>query len=143
MATEAERLALLYELNRRLATFTDLDELVGYATRRAHELFKADGCALLLIDRSRRELYFPVASQREGHTSGEPLSEIRFAAELGIAGWVLGRDEGVIVDDARNDPRFYTGVDKRTGLVTRTVLCAPLRTRPIVREAPRRRSGRA
>jgi len=34
MRTESERLQLLYEVNRRLATFTDLADLLRYATRR-------------------------------------------------------------------------------------------------------------
>ena len=57
MARGADRLEVLCELNRRLATFTDLDELLRYATRRARELFDADGCALSWFDRGRRKLY--------------------------------------------------------------------------------------
>ena len=125
-----ERLRLLYEVNRQLSSFVSLDELVRYSTRRARELFDADGCALLLLDGDRRELYFPVASQRESRRDTEAqLGEIRFSAERGIAGWVLAHGESVFVDDVRHDPRFYGAVDAQTNMVTRSILCAPLRTR--------------
>jgi GAF domain-containing protein len=130
MASAAERLHLLYEVNRRLATFTDLAELVRYTTSRTRELFGAEGCALLLYDRDRGELRFPVASQSEARRAVEArLAEVRFPADRGIAGWVLARGEAVLVEDVRSDPRFYAGVDQLTEMTTRTVLCAPLRTK--------------
>jgi GAF domain-containing protein len=130
MASDLDRLRLLYDLNRRLSTFTDLDELVRYVTRRARELLRADGCALLLFDARRNELYFPIASQREGRAATpEQLAEIRFPADRGVAGAVFRQGEPVLVTDARADTRFYPGVDQQTGLETRSILCAPLRTR--------------
>ena len=130
MPSELDRLQLLYDINRRLTTFVDLDELVRYVTRRAREIFEAEGCSLLLFDADRREFYFPVASQREGRGDvPERLAEIRFPAAHGIAGWVLSHNEAVIVADTRTDTRFYAGVDQQTGVLTRSILCAPLRTR--------------
>jgi GAF domain-containing protein len=128
--TDAERLHFLYEVSRRLANSSDLGELLGYATRRARELFDAEGCALLLLDRRRAEFHFPLASQRESQAGGSmPLSEIRFPADRGIAGWVLAHDEAAAVPDVARDSRFYGGVDDLTGRTTRAILCAPLRTR--------------
>ena len=130
MVTASDRLHVLYELNRRLTTFTDLVELVRFATRRTRELLEADGCSLLLLDRSRREFSFPVASQSEARAQTySRLVEIRFPADEGIAGWVFNRDEAALVPDAQQDSRFYGGVDRLTGLVTHDLLCAPLRTR--------------
>ena len=50
MISAPEQLHVLYDVARRLGTFTDLDELVRYATRKAREAFDAEGCALLLHD---------------------------------------------------------------------------------------------
>jgi len=130
VTTVAERLQLLYEVNRRLTTFDDLDELMRYSTRRTCELFGADGCALLFLDRDKREFYFPVASQSATQrASQERLAEIRFPADQGIAGWVLAHDQAALVPDVANDPRFYAGVDRATHMTTRAILCAPLRSR--------------
>lgn len=129
MPTVTERLDVLYEVNRRLASFTDLGELLRYATRRTRELFEAEGCAVLLLDGKRRELYFPVASQSESrHGSEARLAEIRFPADRGIAGWVVTHGQGALVNDVSADSRFYADVDRRTAVTTRAVLCAPLHT---------------
>ena len=125
----SSQLHLLADVSRSLATFTDLDELVQFATQRTRELFEAEGCALLLLDASRREFCFPVASQRQAGASAATLAEIRFPADRGIAGWVLSHDEGALVPDTASDPRFYDAVDRQTTMRTRALLCAPLRTR--------------
>lgn len=128
MLTQA-RLELLYELNRRLTRFTDLEALIGHATRRCRELLQADGCGLLLLTESRDEFHFPFASQSEQTAeSNVTLRDIRFPANRGIAGWVLAQDEPALVTDAATDPRLYRGVDEKTGLQTKSLLCAPLRT---------------
>ncbi len=129
MASAPEQLHLLYEVTRRLGAFTDLDELLRYATRRAREVFDAEGCALLLHDPARREFYFPIASQSESRPGTEArLSELRFPADRGIAGWVFEKGEAVVVEDTANDPRFYSGVDEATSMSTARLLCAPLHT---------------
>ncbi len=129
MTTAAERLHLLYDVSRKLAECTEVDDLLRFATRRARELFEAEGCALLLVDAITREFYFPIASQSGSLQAAQArLAEIRFPADRGIAGWVLSNDRATIVDDARQDPRFYHAVDQATHMETRAVLCAPLRT---------------
>ncbi len=130
MGREDARLHLLYEVTRRLATFTDLDELLRYATGRARELLDAEGAAVLLLDPTRREFTFGVASQSEARQAASaPLRDIRFPAHLGVAGWVLAHDEAAAVLDAQQDPRFYNGVDQVTNFTTHAILCAPLRAR--------------
>ncbi len=127
MTAVGERLHLLYEINRRLTTLSDLEALVRFATERTRELFNAEGCALLLLDRETHEFYFPVASQSDAHPqSQQRLAETRFPADRGIAGWVLGHDEAVRIDDVSKDERFFQGVDQETQMTTRSLLCAPL-----------------
>jgi GAF domain-containing protein len=130
MTDQSSQLHMLADVSRSLATFTDLDELVTYATRRIRELFEAEGCALLLLDAARKEFTFPVASQRDAEATGAaPLAEVHFPADRGIAGWVLKHDEPALVNDTAADTRFYADVDRRTTMHTRALLCAPLRTR--------------
>jgi len=127
--TAADRLHVLYDVNRRLAAFTDLDELLLYATQRTREVFAAEGCGLLLVERQRNEFYFPVASQAAASpASAARLAEIRFPADKGIAGWVLANDETIFVEDTSKDLRFYSGVDHKSQAATHSLLCAPLRS---------------
>jgi len=129
VSSVAARLELLCEVNRRLATFASLDELLAYATSRTRELFEAEGCALLLVDEATQEFRFPVASQSatSGTTAGA-LREVRFPVTQGVAGWVLANGQAVAIEDVQHDPRFYAGVDATTGMTTRSIIAAPLRT---------------
>jgi len=128
MTLETERLRLLYELSRKLATFTDLDELLQFVTRRTQELLEAEGCAVLLHDRKTDELYFPIASQRaSSRATAERIQTVRFPASQGVAGWALARGESIAIADVGKDERFYRGVDALTGIATRAIMYAPLR----------------
>lgn len=130
MSTPADRLHLLYEVNQRLATFTELDDLLRYATRRTREVLDAEGCAILLLDAERREFHFPIASQSEsGQRAEARLAEVRFPADRGIAGWVLSHNQSALVNDVAHDERFYGGVDQQTHITTRALMCSPLRNR--------------
>lgn len=129
MATDRDRLDLLYDLAKRLGTAERPDELIAYATDRIRESFRAEGCSVLLLDRGGREFRFPVAAQgSDSPADPDTLRRIRFPADRGVAGWVLARGEGVFVPDTARDERFYHGVDDLTGTVTRSLLCVPLRT---------------
>ena len=130
MDTPTDRLLLLYDLAREVTTFTDLDSLLRHATRRTRELLDAEGCTVLLLDDAGERLFFPVSSQIESRAeTSARLEELSFPADQGVAGWVLKHDEATLVDDTASDPRFYPGVDREAGSTTRTLLCAPLRTR--------------
>ncbi|MBI3783523.1 MAG: GAF domain-containing protein [Deltaproteobacteria bacterium] len=123
-----DRLHLLYELNRGLTTFTDLGGLLRYAMQRGRELFRADGCAVLLLDQDKKEFYFPVASDTDAASEAR-LRSLRFPADTGIAGWVVVHDAAQLIEDTTQDPRFYKGIDAQTHMTTRCLLAAPLRTR--------------
>jgi GAF domain-containing protein len=130
MTRASDRLHLLSEVSQQLATFKDLDELLRFATSRARELFEAEGCALLLLDRERNEFFFPISSQAASSGgSAATLAELRFPADRGVAGWVLSHDEAAMVEDTSKDPRFFDGVDRNTKMKTRSLLAAPLRSR--------------
>jgi NtrC-family two-component system sensor histidine kinase KinB len=45
----------------------------------------------------------------------------------GVAGWVAQEGIGVIVPEARKDPRFYNKFDEDTGYVTEAIAAAPIR----------------
>ena len=44
----------------------------------------------------------------------------------GIAGWSAETGRSALVNDAASDPRFFPGVDEKTGFETRSILCAPV-----------------
>jgi len=126
-ADDAERLRLLYELGCAFAARVDLHELSAEVVARCREVLHAEAASILLLDAPRQELYFPYVADEDPAVATRLLS-LRFPADRGIAGAVLRSGRSVRVDDVANDPRFYGDVDRRTGLITRTLLCAPLHT---------------
>jgi sigma-B regulation protein RsbU (phosphoserine phosphatase) len=127
-ANDAARLRLLYELGGAFAARLDLGELTALVLQRCRDVFQAEAAAVLLHDPQRDELYFPYAAGEDPEVNRR-LTSVRFPAGRGIAGQVLRSGTPARIDDAASDPRFYGGVDQRTGLITRNLLCAPLHSR--------------
>jgi hypothetical protein len=53
----------------------------------------------------------------------------RVPSGTGLIGWVAERDESLIVADAQQDTRHYSDLDRQTGLVVRSIIGVPLRSR--------------
>src|SRR5580700_8712999 len=104
---------------QRINSERDLSALLDLIAREATKLLDCDRASIFLLDRGRNELWSKVALG-----SNEIL---RFDAQSGIAGAAVTSGRVVNVLDAYRDPRFYTGIDLRTGYRTRTILAAPLR----------------
>lgn len=58
---------------------------------------------------------------------GTPLGDIFLAPGEGIAGQVIETGEPVLISDCKNDSRWAGRVDEKTGFVTKSMLCVPLK----------------
>ncbi|MGH7820416.1 MAG: sigma 54-interacting transcriptional regulator, partial [Candidatus Binatia bacterium] len=125
---EGARLRLLYDLACTFTAHTELDELVPLVVTKCRELLDAEGVSVLLLDPDTDELYFPWVAETDPEVARR-LLELRFPAQQGIAGAALRSGEPIRVDDVREDPRFYGGIDRQTGTSTRSLLAAPLMSR--------------
>lgn len=56
----------------------------------------------------------------------ENLPTIRIKKGQGIAGWVAGQQQPVIINDVYSDKRFYANVDQDSGFQTHSMVCIPL-----------------
>jgi transcriptional regulator with GAF, ATPase, and Fis domain len=125
---EEVRFRLLYDLGCAFAARIEIDQLIPLVVTKCREALDAEGASVLLLDDDRKELYFPYISEEDPEVAAR-LMRLRFSAELGIAATALKSGKALVVNDAQNDPRWYQGIDKMSGLVTRNVLAAPLSTR--------------
>ncbi len=121
------QLELLYEVSRSLHALIELDKLLPWVVEKTKELLGAEGCSVVLLDETGRELYFPYVSP-ESSVVAQRLRQLRMPADKGIAGAVLQTGRSLLVPDVRRDARFYSEADQQTGGETRSILCAPLRT---------------
>jgi transcriptional regulator with GAF, ATPase, and Fis domain len=124
-AGDPGRLKLLYQLGCAFAERVELDELIPLVVEKCRQALGAQGISVMMLDRDRNELFFPYVSQDDREVA-ERLSALRFPADRGLAGEALTSGRAVKVDDAQNDPRLYREVDRRTGVMTRSLLAVPL-----------------
>lgn len=118
-AERAEKLRVLLEVGRRLASNMDLDSLLELIIQQTTKVMEADRSSLFLVDKKTEELWSKIAQGAE---------EIRFPIGKGFAGHVAKTGEIVNIPDVYKDKRFNREVDKQTGYRTKSMLCAPLRT---------------
>jgi two-component system phosphate regulon sensor histidine kinase PhoR len=56
----------------------------------------------------------------------ERLPPVRLKRGQGIGGWVAEHQEPVIINNAYSDQRFFSGVDRKSGFRTHSMICIPL-----------------
>jgi diguanylate cyclase (GGDEF)-like protein len=100
-------------------------EILNTIMAKASDLISAEGWSVLLLNESGNELVFEAASGK----AGKKLLGMRLKIGQGVAGWVARYGQSLIVPDVSKDPRFYSGVDKKTKFTTKSVLCVPMKSR--------------
>lgn len=114
------RLETLIEINQLMLSATDTSEMAKAIIEAARRLFSAEACSIAVMDDEANELVFAYSA------GGAEVGDFRMKPGQGIIGWVAQTGESVICMDTSKDPRFYSGVDDKTGFQTRSLLCAPL-----------------
>ncbi|MEM7771853.1 MAG: GAF domain-containing protein [Cyanobacteria bacterium P01_A01_bin.37] len=104
-----------------LAQSLDLEKTLQAVMDEARKLMKADRSTLFLLDAEHNQLWSRVAA-----ADGETMIDIRIPADKGIAGYVASTKQPLNIPNAYEDPRFDPSTDKRTGYVTRNMLCMPV-----------------
>jgi hypothetical protein len=124
----AERAGQLKQLNTYLTVSSaltqplDLPEVLEIALYSCMEAVSANEASVLLLDDEKKNFHF---YQIEGPAK-PVLMGARFPADKGLAGSVLRGRQSEVVNDVRNDPRFYGKVDDESGFTTRNMIALPL-----------------
>jgi HD-GYP domain-containing protein (c-di-GMP phosphodiesterase class II) len=116
------RLDLLFEVGKKASSASEVSRVVDEIVPMTKHALRASASSLLLLDEERQELFFEFADGDAEQT----LKPIRISVQSGIAGWVARHREPIIVNDAANDERFCKDIDRSTGFLTRSIMCAPL-----------------
>ncbi len=122
--TENARYRTIFELGNAFAGRLRLEDLIPLVISKCREALGADGVSVLLFDQARDELYFPYVS--EDPEVARRLLGMRIPAGHGVAGAVLRSGRAEKIDDPQSDARFYSRVDQKTGVTTKSMLAAPL-----------------
>ncbi len=103
----------------------DLKELLRIILEQTAVLANAEASSLALVDETGKNLIFEVSV---GATS-DVVERITIPYGEGIIGWVIEKDEEVLINDCKNDSRFFKGVDTETKFETRSIVAVPLKTK--------------
>jgi len=139
-AGAADTLAFLADLSQSLAVSLDLRETLPAVVDRIVDFMQVEAASLFLLDDATRVI--------ECKLSVGPVDVVgtRLAIGQGVVGRAVAENATQIVTDAGADARVWRASDESTGFVTRSLVCAPLRTAagPIgALEIINRRDGRA
>ncbi len=118
---QMRHLELLLRVAKEVAAHDTLEEMLHNIVGVSAEETGAERGTLFLNDERTNELYSRVAQ-------GTTLREIRILNDVGVAGHVFTTGKGAIVHDPYSDSRFNPKIDQETGFVTKSILCAPIRT---------------
>jgi len=114
-----EEEAQLLEITSSIASELNLDTLLRKIIAVTTDMLGADRSTLFVFDPKSGQLWSRVAE-------GLGTKEIRIPSGAGIAGACFTSGQPINIPDAYQDPRFNPAVDKKTGYLTRSILCMPV-----------------
>lgn len=119
--TESGALNFAASLARSFAASLNVDATVKQALASIIQLLETEAGSLFLLDDSGAML---VCRASVGPVKIDGLS---VPTGQGIVGRAVAEDRLVVVENAYEDKNFFKAADEKTGFVTRSVLCAPMR----------------
>jgi PAS domain S-box-containing protein len=122
---EQEKLTLLQRVSQAISSTLDLKELLSLVMNTVIETLEVEAGSLLLRDEQSDDLVFEVVVG----PIGSEMAGKRVPPGKGIVGAVVSSSRPLIVNDVRQDPRWYKGLDQDTGFQTQSILCVPLLAR--------------
>ena len=108
-------------LARSFAASLNVDATVGQALASIIQLLETEAGSLFLLDEAGQML---VCRASVGPVKIDGLA---VPVGQGIVGRAVAEDQLVVVENAYEDKNFFKAADERTGFVTRSILCAPMR----------------
>ncbi len=115
-----ERVSVALAVSKRVGDLLDWGELWKQLLDAALETLQAERGTVYVLN--------PANNCLEGLTiRGEGLTKISLQRGQGLAGACAVTGEGILVNDAQADSRFYPNYDTLTGFSTRAVICVPFR----------------
>jgi sigma-B regulation protein RsbU (phosphoserine phosphatase) len=112
--------ALLAEMTRSFAESLDLEATLERALASIAKHLDAEAGSLWLLDLDREDLHCRAS------VGPNPITGIHLPMTKGIIGRSVAENTCQCVFDARSDPAFSTKADNESGMVTRSLLCAPM-----------------
>jgi signal transduction histidine kinase len=112
-------LSSIQGIGEALSSALNLDKLLKLIIPEISGLMVAERSTLFIVDHERKEIWSKIAQKAE-------IKEIRQQLGKGISGHVASTGETINIPDAYRDTRFDPTTDRKTGYLTRSILCMPV-----------------
>lgn len=112
----------IFEIALSFSAVQDVDSLLTQISSAVERLTGAEAASILLLDESKKQLVFRVATGEKGSS----VKRFYVPFGKGVAGWVAEHQQPVIVNDVHADSRFTGQIDKSSGFNTRSILAIPM-----------------
>ena len=119
---DQETSAFLEQATKTMTGRPDLEGGIIEVMDRVNERLHTEESSIFVLDKPTGELVLRYAAG----PVGQEIIGLRIPVGRGVVGWVVKYAEDLIVPSTSMDPRFFSGVDKQTGFVTRSILCVPM-----------------
>src|SRR5687767_9478318 len=107
-------------LSRSFAQTQDINATVREALTQIVGLLRVEAGAIFLLDDMRANL---ICRASVGPVD---ISGLSVPTGAGIVGRAVAEDRIQVVEEAYQDQAFFAEADRKTGFVTRSILCAPM-----------------
>jgi K+-sensing histidine kinase KdpD len=127
-----ESLEKLLEINLYLSATPNLETLLSRIISASKNVLEAYSTSIMLLDEEKGELYFEkVYDSRDkiALKDEKALKKLSLKLGEGIAGYVALHGQPLILNDVQNDPRFSSKGDVSTGIVTKSMIALPLKSK--------------
>src|SRR3990172_4579257 len=116
---------VLADISQELASSLDIGQTLRISTDRIRHYLNAEAASVFLLEDKGRKLCCYACS------GSVELVGLEMPAGQGIVGKTVATGRVQVVTNAAVHPEFCADVDKKTGFVTRSILCAPLKVRDV------------
>lgn len=118
----ARQLAVLNEITQQLTSTLELGTLLQHILENTVRILNCEAGSLFLLDEQTDELVFKVTV---GPVAANLLGQ-RVPPGTGIAGRAVQMRQPLIDNDLQHSNRFSSGLDQKTGFVSRSLMAVPM-----------------
>lgn len=118
---EAPLFESLSRFSLLLNSHHDQKTVISLALEHISDLVHCEAATLFLLNEEKTELLFWAVEGGAGDTLAGNIMPLH-----GIVGWVVKNKRSTMVNDVKNDPRFFKDIDSETSFVTKNLMCVPL-----------------
>lgn len=109
----------LFQVGQIITSEIDYDILFDVIIKETNRIMDVERCSIFLMDETG-EWLDAIASTGVGGLI------IKVPKDKGVVGWVFNNRKPAIVNDVKNDSRFFAVIDKNSKLETNNLMCVPL-----------------